>query len=404
MSLDLVSNITQILSSSLVSRIASSLGLDKALTEKALQAGVPGLLAAFTSLVSRPNGAQALNGAIARQQPTLLSSLGSMLGGSAQSNIIETGTNTLTSLLGSGTTSALTNAVGQYAGIGNAGSKSLMGLLGPVVMGVLGQQQRASGLDATGLASLLNSQKDNIASALPAGFSNYLSDTGILDGLGSSTGVRSATTGYSGSSRPSYSTTPPPTPSDWSRNPNMRSWGWVIPALAALLIGGLAWNWFTRPRPTETAANPPPAKIETPATAPASTGTSTGASGLGPLPASFEALENLHGIKVGDVDVGAQLANAETSMRSAVASVQDVNSAQAAMAPLTNSANDFVRLSKLLDQLPAQSRKTVVNTIIATRPALDQLFDKALAIPGVSPIIKPTIDKVHSQFDALTTA
>ena len=400
MSLDLVSNITQVLSTSLVSRIASSLGLDKTLTEKALQAGVPGLLAAFTSLVSRPNGAQALNGAIARQQPTLLSSLGSMLGGSTQSSIIESGTNTLTSLLGSANTSALTNAVGQYAGIGNAGSKSLMGLLGPVVMGVLGQQQRASGLDATGLASLLNSQKDKIASALPAGFSNYLSDTGILDGLGTGARSASAATDYSGSPRPSYSTTPPPTPrfTDRSGSPYLQSWGWVLPALAALLIAGLAWNWFARPRPTETAANPPPA------TAPASTGTSTGASGLGPTPASIAALDNLRGIKVGDVDVGTQIANAETSMRTAVASVQDVSSAQAAMAPLTNSANDFVRLSKLLDQLPAQSRKTVVNTIIATRPALDQVFDKALAIPGVSSIIKPTIDKVHSQFDALTTA
>ena len=400
MSLDLVSNITQVLSTSLVSRIASSLGLDKTLTEKALQAGVPGLLAAFTSLVSRPNGAQALNGAIARQQPTLLSSLGSMLGGSTQSSIIESGTNTLTSLLGSANTSALTNAVGQYAGIGNAGSKSLMGLLGPVVMGVLGQQQRASGLDATGLASLLNSQKDKIASALPAGFSNYLSDTGILDGLGTGARSASAATDYSGSPRPSYSTTPPPTPrfTDRSGSPYMQSWGWVLPALAALLIAGLAWNWFARPRPTETAANPPPA------TAPASTGTSTGASGLGPTPVSIAALDNLRGIKVGDVDVGTQIANAETSMRTAVASVQDVSSAQAAMAPLTNSANDFVRLSKLLDQLPAQSRKTVVNTIIATRPALDQVFDKALAIPGVSSIIKPTIDKVHSQFDALTTA
>ena len=381
MSIDLISNTAQILSSSLVSRIASSLGLDKTLTEKALQAGVPGLLAAFTSLVSRPNGAQALNGAIARQQPTLLSSLGSMLGGSTQSNIIETGTNTLNSLLGSATTSALTNAVGQYAGIGSAGSKGLMGLLGPVVMGVLGQQQRASGLDATGLASLLNSQKENIASALPAGFSNYLSDTGILDGL--------RTTSYSGSTRPIYSATPPRPAS-----PYMQSWGWVIPALAALLLAGLAWNWLSHPRPTETAANPPPA----------STGTSTGASGLGPTPASFEALQNLHGIKVGDVDVGAQLASAETGIRSAISSVKDVSSAQAAVAPLTSSTNDFVRLSKLLDQLPAQSRKTVVDTIMATRPALDQLFDKALAIPGVSTIIKPTVDKVHSQFDALSTA
>ena len=64
--------------------------------------------------------------------------------------LVHTGTSTLTSLLGGTTTSALTNAIGQYAGIGDAGSKSLMGLLGPVVMGVLGQQQRASGLDANG--------------------------------------------------------------------------------------------------------------------------------------------------------------------------------------------------------------------------------------------------------------
>lgn len=389
--MDLVSNITQMLSSSLISRIASSLGLDRTLTEKALSAGVPGLLAALTSLVSRPSGAAALNGAIARQQPGLLSSLGSMLGGSSQSNVIETGTSTLTSLLGGDTISALTNAVGQYAGIGSAGSKSLMGLLGPLVMGVLGQQQRASGLDATGLANLLTSQKENIANALPAGFSNYLSGTGILDGLGGSADVRTA-------SRPSYTAMPPPTPRSSDRSPYMQSWNWVLPVIGALILGGLAWHWL-RPNPTETALNSPP-----PATAPSSTGTSTGVSGLGAMPASFEALENLRGIKVGDVDIGTQLANAETGIRSAIINVQDVNSAQAAIAPLTNSTNEFVRLTKLLDQLPAQSRKTVVNTIIATRPALDQLFDKALAIPGVSPIIKPTIDKVHTQFDALTTA
>ena len=183
MSTDLVSSITQVLSSSLVARIASSLGLDKTVAEKALQAGVPGLLAALTSIVSKPAGAAALNGAIAQQQPGVLSSLASVIGGSAQKSLIDTGTSTLTSLLGGTTTSALTDAIGRYAGIGDAGSKSLMGLLGPVVMGVLGQQQRASGLDATGLANLLASQKDNIARSLPAGFSKYLGGTDILDSL-----------------------------------------------------------------------------------------------------------------------------------------------------------------------------------------------------------------------------
>jgi hypothetical protein len=406
MSTDLVSNITQVLSSSLVARIASSLGLDKTPTEKALQAGVPGLLAALTSLVSKPAGAAALNGAIAQQQPGVLSSLASVIGGSAQKSLIDTGTSTLTSLLGGTTTSALTNAIGQYAGIGDAGSKSLMGLLGPVVMGVLGQQQRASGLDATGLANLLASQKDNIARALPASFSKYLGGTGILDSL-----VGSPATASPGSSRPGYVASSTQRPSAGSQASSSQ-WGWLIPALAAVAIGGLAWHWLSRPSLKETAATPP-AKIETPVAsgansavqeAPSSTGTSTGVSGLGPMPAPFQALENLRGIKAGDVDIGAQLASAVTGMRSSLTGIQDATSAQAAVAPLTSSANEFLRLTKLLDQLSPEARKTVVTTIVATRPTLDQLFDKALAIPGVSALIKPTVDSIRSQFDTLTTA
>jgi hypothetical protein len=90
---------------------------------------------------------------------------------------------------------------------------------------------------------------------------------------------------------------------------------------------------------------------------------------------------NLRGIKVGDVDIGAQLANAMTGMRSSLTSIQDATSTQAAVESLTSSTNDFVRLTKLLDQLSPEARKTVVNTIIATRPTLNQLFDKAWRFP-----------------------
>ena len=260
MATNLISNITQVLSSDLVARIASSLGLDKTLAEKALQAGVPGLLAALTSFVSKPAGAAALNAAIAQQQPGVLSSLATMIGGSAQKSLIDSGTSALTSLLGGTTTSALTKAVSQYAGIGDSGSKSLMGLLGPVVMGVLGQQQRTSGLDATGLANLLTSQKDNITRALPAGFSKYLGETDILDNLVGSIDQRrpSAATASSGSSRPGYSASSTQRPSGAS----FMQPGWLIPALVALALGGFAWHWISRPSLQETAATPPPAKIE----------------------------------------------------------------------------------------------------------------------------------------------
>ena len=409
MATNLISTITQVLSSNLITRIASSLGLDKTVAEKALQAGIPSLLAALTSLVSKPGGVAALNGAIARQEPGVLSNLVSVIGGSAQKSLIDNGASTLTSLLGGTTTSALTNAIGRYAGIGDGDSKSLLGLLGPVVMGVLGQQQRASGLDATGLASLLASQKDNIVRALPAGFSKYLGKTDILDSIVTSSNGRgtSATTTSSASSRPGYSASSAQRPSF------MRS-GWLIPALVAVAIGGLAWQWLSRPSLQETATTPPPANTETPlaSASNSSSGTSTGASGLGSTPApvgsvqpaSFQALESLRGIKVGDVDLGAQLASAVTDMRSSLSTIVDTTSAQAAVAPLSSSATAFAKLTKLLDQLSPEVRKTVVSTIAATRPTLDQLCDKALAIPGVSSLIKPTIESIRSDFDTLTTA
>ena len=247
MSTNLVSTITQVLSSNFVSRVASSLGLDGAQVEKALQAGAPALLAALTSLVSKPGGAAKLADTVAQQQPGVLTSLANMIGGSGQKALIDTGVSTLTSLLGGSTTSTLTNAVGQYAGIGEGGSKSLMGMLGPVVMGVLGQQQRASGLDATGLANLLASQKDNIARALPAGFASYLSGTGILDRITGPTARPEPTYARS----PSTSTTTP---------------SWLLPALGILAIGALAWYLLSGPA-TQTVATLP-TKVGTPAQMP----------------------------------------------------------------------------------------------------------------------------------------
>ena len=243
MTTNLVSTIAQVLNSDIAARVASSLGVDSAQVAKAFQAGVPGLLAALASLVSKPAGATALSKAIAQQQPDVLSSLAGMLGGSGQATLIDRGAGALTSLLGGNTTSALTDAIGRYAGVNAGTSKSLMGLLAPVALGVLGQQQRAGGLDAAGLGGLLASQKDNIARALPAGFADYLSGTGILDRVDVAA--------------PRFDlafSKPQPTSSNW-----------MLPVLGILALGGLAW--YLMRSPTHDVANLPSTKVESPVTA-----------------------------------------------------------------------------------------------------------------------------------------
>jgi hypothetical protein len=114
-------------------------------------------------------------------------------------------------------------------------------------MGVLGQQQRASGLDASGLARMLDSQRDNIAHALPPGFANYLSGTGILDGLSGTVAK------------------------DWappSRDYASSGANWVLPAIAVVALGALAWYLFSGTPTHDTTANAPQANVEGSAQAP----------------------------------------------------------------------------------------------------------------------------------------
>src|SRR5215510_13472500 len=183
MAINLVSLITQFLTPDMIARIASALGVDRTNTQTAIGAAVPGLLAGLCGVATQPGGAQQLVEA-ARQQTGALGSFAKMIADSGQSSLIEKGSQLLSSLLGGRDQTALAGAIGKYAGLGQSASGSLLGMLAPIVMGTIGQQQGTRSLDAGGIASLLLSQKDSIAAALPSGFANLLGGTGLLDSLG----------------------------------------------------------------------------------------------------------------------------------------------------------------------------------------------------------------------------
>ena len=125
MATNLVSQIIEAVGPTIVSRIASSLGFDQAVTQKAINAAVPGLLAALISLVSKPQGASKLADAVGKQPAGILTSLADAIGGSGEKALMDKGSNTLASLLGGPVVSSLASALGRYAGIGEGGSKKL---------------------------------------------------------------------------------------------------------------------------------------------------------------------------------------------------------------------------------------------------------------------------------------
>jgi hypothetical protein len=147
MATNLVSLVMQFLTPDMVGRIASVLGLDRNKVQTAVNAIIPALLAAFGNTAAQPGGAQKLVDA-ARQQSGTVGAFANMLGTGGQSSFIEKGTQLLSSLLGGRDQNLLAQAVAKFAGVGQGGASSLLGMLAPVVMGSIGQHQGQS-LDAS---------------------------------------------------------------------------------------------------------------------------------------------------------------------------------------------------------------------------------------------------------------
>jgi hypothetical protein len=368
MATNLVSLVMQFLTPDMIGRIATALGLNRNTVQPAIGAAVPALLAEFSGIAAQPGGAQKLADA-ARQETGTLGKFANMLGAGGQTSLVERGSQMLASLLGGTEQTALAGAVGKFSGLGQGASSSLLGMLGPVVMGTIGRQQQGAGaIDAGSIAGLLANQKDNIAAALPSGFSNLLSGTGVLDSLAGA--ARTATAAGSEAARAATSTvravsdtgrraasTASSAPLNWIY--------WVIPALA---IAGLLYYLFARP--AEHAVQ--------------------------------QGATTTQSLMVGGVDIGKQVTDSIASLRTTLTGITDATSAQAALPKLREVTTQVDRVSGLIGQLSTEQRKIVAGLVNPFWPTINQLFDKVLAIPGVAEILRPTIESLKAKLAVLT--
>src|SRR5262249_55533882 len=182
MAINLVSTIMQFLTPDVIARIASALGLTRSDAQSGIGAAVPGLLAVLANAAAKPGGAQNMVDTI-RQQPGLLDSFSSILGGSRPTTLNQKGTNILSPLTGTQDQTDLAGVLDRVAGLGHNASNSLLGMLAPVVMGLIGKQVGLGNLNAGSLGNLFASQKDQIAQAMPAGMGRLLGSAGLLDSL-----------------------------------------------------------------------------------------------------------------------------------------------------------------------------------------------------------------------------
>ena len=400
MATNLVSSVMQCLTPDLVAKIARTLGIDPDLAQKVVAAAVPAILASFGGLAAKPAGAQQLSNALEQQHPDMLAHITDAIGGSDQRAIADTGSGLLSSLLGGGGLNALVSAVSTHAGVDQNSGKSILGLLAPMVVGALGQQQRSDGLDADGIADLLSSQKDQIAAVMPSGLANILGARGMLGAVdgglrrgaesaaaatGSATAAARRVAGATGDAAGRAAGAASDAAANAgqvayaaARAPRTPTWPFWI--LGLVVLGGIGW-YFLGDREQQKLVEQTRGLINS---------------------ASQETADKF--MTPNAADLSADLKSSVDNVRSTLQGINDPNSARVALPKLKEATDKLDRINNLAAQLPPGSRKELAAVVGSSMPALNQLCDRVLSNPHVGVMAKPTIDALRAQLQSLTRA
>src|SRR5262245_46394372 len=171
MAVNLIEMAKGYLTPDIVQKAASFVGESESATQKGMNAIIPTLIAGLANQASTSGGAEKLSRILdtGKYDGSGLNNLGSLFsGGEATQKAITQGRDTLSSLFGS-KTEGLIDQIARFAGLKTGSSASLLALVLPLILGLLGRQRSTIGQSPSALASLLGEQKTWSSALLPAG-------------------------------------------------------------------------------------------------------------------------------------------------------------------------------------------------------------------------------------------
>jgi hypothetical protein len=102
-----------------------------------------------------------------------------------------------------------------------------------------------------------------------------------------------------------------------------------------------------------------------------------------------------------DPDLQRQTLAAIQSLTTTLQGVTDRTTATSAMSKIQDGAKEMDRLAVLSTQLPAETRRTLANATKDQLGRLNTMLDNAAALPGVGPMLQPTVTALRGRMDAI---
>ena len=335
--MNLVKLITDQFSGDTMDKMSGLLGADRNTVSTAVSAAVPSILAGLLGLASDDDGARklsnTLNSVDTNTNGDFMRSLGSDTG-----PIVQKGGNLLGSIFGSNTRAGLVDSISRFSGLGSAATGSLLSFLAPMILGKLATVWKGMGGGTRVLTSLFADQKQNIANAIPSGFS-----LGSIPGFGSISSALGMVGSAAGASDSSVAGTSRRAVANGERT-SRSGFGWLAAVAAAFVVGIIFWNVRRTDEPmrSPTLTMPSVEQVTT----------------------TFRGTLN--------------------SLSDVFAGIKDAASANAAVPKLREANTELGELQSTFNALPESSRSSLSNTV---RPQLNTLTNRAsdlLKIPGLS--------------------
>ncbi|MCR9088867.1 MAG: DUF937 domain-containing protein [Rhodobacteraceae bacterium] len=358
--MSILSMISSRVTPDMVDQIATKLGTQNTLVEKALNGAVPGLLAALLGAAKTTGRKESFAQVLAAQDPSMPDALSEQFGQNADT-VADHGREALSPVLGDAPLAAFTSEVQRVSGVPSGAASALTGLAGSLVMGALGKASQRDGLDAGGVLSMLQGEAGDIAKALPIDFAESFRGAGFLEALDEQLATAPASVTETSTGEPP----PPPRPARVPVKPG-RPW-WQTALVGLVVLGLLGWllGLFEGNDATQV--------------------TDTGSAPL----------------VVDGTDVGAQLQTEMAGLQTTLASITDVATAEQALPALTAALETFNAVAFSAEDLPADGKAALQSTVAGALPALRDAADGLLSNGAIANVVGPILQQILDRLQGL---
>lgn len=170
MSVNLIEMAKGLFSAEAIGSIAKTLNESDSSISKALAAFVPSIFKGLSDKAATPAGATMLTTlAEAQSEHNIFDNVTGLLGDHNEGGFMTQSAGMFNTIF-DGPATGMVNASSNFAGVKPSSASSLLSLAVPAIMSFLGKYLKSNNESSSSFASLLHSQKDNIAAAMPAGF------------------------------------------------------------------------------------------------------------------------------------------------------------------------------------------------------------------------------------------